>query len=141
MAVEILGRACVAPSAGNVLELLTLLREEVCAVTSIPGDRWNKARFWHPARSIPGKAYTFSAGVVDDVFEFDPALFGLSAREAAYMDPQQRILLQTVWRAIEDARIDLVQLKQERVGVYIGASSLDSGNLQWRIPHPAVRIL
>lgn len=88
-----------------------------------------------------GKAYTFSAGVVDDVFEFDPALFGLSAREAAYMDPQQRILLQTVWRAIEDARIDLVQLKQERVGVYIGASSLDSGNLQWRIPHPAVRIL
>lgn len=134
MAVEILGRACVAPSAGNVLELLTLLREEVCAVTSIPGDRWNKARFWHPARSIPGKAYTFSAGVVDDVFEFDPALFGLSAREAAYMDPQQRILLQTVWRAIEDARIDLVQLKQERVGVYIGASSLDSGNLQVEDP-------
>ncbi|MGQ2917232.1 type I polyketide synthase [Rhizobium oryzihabitans] len=134
MAVEILGRACVAPSAGSVQELLVLLREEVCAVTSIPSERWNKARFWHPARSVPGKAYTFAAGVVDDVFGFDPALFGLSAREAAYMDPQQRILLQTVWRAIEDAGIDLLQLRQERVGVYVGASSLDSGNLQAEDP-------
>lgn len=130
MAVEILGRACIAPSVANVQELLLLLKEERCAVTSIPSDRWNKARFWHPARSIQGKAYTFSAGVIDDVYGFDPALFGLSAREAAQMDPQQRILLQTVWRALEDARIDVPLLARERVGIYIGASSLDSGNLQ-----------
>ncbi|WP_421616706.1 SDR family NAD(P)-dependent oxidoreductase [Agrobacterium tumefaciens] len=134
MAVEILGRACVAPSAKNVQELLILLKQEKCAVTAIPAERWNPARFWHPARSVQGKAYTFAAGVIDDVFEFDAALFGLSAREAAQMDPQQRILLQTVWRALEDARINPQQLKRERVGVYIGASSLDSGNLQVEDP-------
>lgn len=134
MTVEILGRACVAPSASNVQELLTILKDAKCTVSSIPSDRWSHARFWHPARSVPGKSYTFSAGVIDHVFDFDPALFGLSAREAANMDPQQRLLLQTVWRALEDARISFSQLRSERVGVYIGASSLDSGNLQVEDP-------
>lgn len=134
MTVEILGRACVAPSASNVQELLAILKEARCTVSSIPSDRWNHARFWHPAKGVPGKAYTFSAGVIDNVFDFDPALFGLSAREAANMDPQQRILLQTVWRALEDARLSLKELQTQRVGVYIGASSLDSGNLHVEDP-------
>ncbi|MDQ1184613.1 SDR family NAD(P)-dependent oxidoreductase [Agrobacterium larrymoorei] len=134
MTVEILGRACVAPSASNVQELLSILKEARCTVSSIPDDRWNHARFWHPAKGVPGKAYTFAAGVIDNVFEFDAELFGLSAREAANMDPQQRILLKTVWRAVEDARLSLSQLRAERVGVYIGASSLDSGNLQVEDP-------
>lgn len=134
MTVEILGRACIAPSASNVQELLRILEDARCTVSSIPNDRWNHARFWHPARSVPGKAYTFAAGVIDRAFDFDPALFGLSAREAANMDPQQRVLLQTVWRALEDARISVLQLRAERVGVYIGASSLDSGNLQVEDP-------
>jgi acyl transferase domain-containing protein/NADPH:quinone reductase-like Zn-dependent oxidoreductase/acyl carrier protein/short-subunit dehydrogenase len=134
MAVEILGRACVAPSAKNVTELLEVLKEGRCTVTSIQAGRWNQARFWHPSRSVPGKAYTFAAGVIEDVFDFDPVFFGLSAREAANMDPQQRILLQTVWRAIEDAGLSISLLRTERVGVYIGASSLDSGNLQVEDP-------
>ena len=134
MTVEILGRSCVAPSAKNVEQLFELLRQEICAVSSIPSERWAHARFWHPARSMPGKSYTFSAGVLTDVYDFDPAVFGISAREASYMDPQQRILLQTVWRALEDAAIPLADLQAERVGVYIGASSLDNGNLQIEDP-------
>ncbi|KIP97611.1 beta-ketoacyl synthase [Agrobacterium tumefaciens] len=134
MTVEILGRACVAPSAQNVEQLFELLRQEICAVSIIPDERWAKARFWHPMRGMPGKAYTFSAGVLADVYDFDPTMFGISAREASYMDPQQRILLQTVWRALEDASVSLAELQRERVGVYIGASSLDNGNLQIEDP-------
>jgi acyl transferase domain-containing protein/NADPH:quinone reductase-like Zn-dependent oxidoreductase/acyl carrier protein len=134
MTVEILGRACVAPSAKNVEQLFELLRREVCAVSAIPDERWAKARFWHPSRGMPGKSYTFSAGVLADVYDFDPAVFGISAREASYMDPQQRLLLQTVWRALEDASVSQAELQKERVGVYIGASSLDNGNLQVEDP-------
>ncbi|MCX8996209.1 SDR family NAD(P)-dependent oxidoreductase [Rhizobiaceae bacterium BDR2-2] len=129
MTIEILGRACCVPSAGSPEQLFELLRNEVCAVTTIPDERWDKARFWHPVRGTPGKAYTFAAGVLDNVYDFDPAVFGLSVREASYMDPQQRILLQLVWRALEDAGIAQGDLQGERVGVYVGSSGLDNGNL------------
>lgn len=129
MTIEILGCACSVPSAGSPEQLFELLRNGVCAVTEIPDSRWDKARFWHPVRGTPGKAYTFAAGILDNVFDFDPAVFGLSAREASYMDPQQRILLQLVWRALEDAGLTQGDLQAERVGVYIGSSGLDHGNL------------
>ncbi|WHA42592.1 type I polyketide synthase [Agrobacterium larrymoorei] len=128
MIVDIIGRSVRTPSAANVDELFDLLKDGRCAVTSVPRDRWSMARFWHPVPGTPGKAYTFAAGVIDDIHSFDPAVFGLTAREAMYMDPQQKLLLQLVWRALEDAALDPADFQKQRVGVYVGASSLDSGN-------------
>ena len=129
MTIEIIGRASVAPGASSVRELQRVLSEGLCTITRIPDDRWDSARFWHPAQGVPGKTYTFAAGVLDDIHAFDPAVFGLSQREAMQMDPQQRILLTLVWQALEDANLPVGKLANERVGVYIGASSLESGNL------------
>jgi acyl transferase domain-containing protein/NADPH:quinone reductase-like Zn-dependent oxidoreductase/acyl carrier protein len=129
MTIEIIGRACVAPGANSVGELRDILSEGRCTVTSIPSDRWEKARFWHPSQGVPGKTYTFAAGVLDSIYAFDPAVFGLSQREAMQMDPQQRVLLSLVWQALEDANLPVGSLTREHVGVYIGASSLESGNL------------
>ena len=50
------------------------------------------------------------------------------------MDPQQRILLTLVWKALEDANLPVSTLSKQKVGVYIGASSLDSGNLSAEDP-------
>jgi acyl transferase domain-containing protein/NADPH:quinone reductase-like Zn-dependent oxidoreductase/acyl carrier protein/short-subunit dehydrogenase len=129
MTIEIIGRASVAPGANSVQELQRVLSEGLCTITRIPDDRWDSARFWHPAQGIPGKTYTFAAGVLDDIYAFDPTVFGLSQREAMQMDPQQRVLLNLVWQALEDANLPVGKLADERVGVYIGASSLESGNL------------
>ncbi len=129
MTVEIIGRSCVAPGADSVEALRKLLQESVCAVSRIPSERWDQARFWHPSVGAQGKAYTFAAGVLDDAQGFDPAVFGLSRTEATFMDPQQRVLLQLVWRALEDGALSVDALQKERVGVYIGGSSLDNGNL------------
>jgi acyl transferase domain-containing protein/NADPH:quinone reductase-like Zn-dependent oxidoreductase/acyl carrier protein/NADP-dependent 3-hydroxy acid dehydrogenase YdfG len=85
----------------------------------------------------PGKTYSFAAGVIDALYDFDPAAFGMSQREAMYMDPQQRVLLQLAWRAIEDANISLSSLQGENVGVYVGASSLDHANLTVEDPAAA----
>ena len=98
-------------------------------MSEIPAERWELGRFWHPTQGLPGKTYSFAAGVLDDIYHFDPAVFGLSQREATQMDPQQRILLDLVWRALEDANLPASTLAGEQVGVYIGASSLDNGNL------------
>jgi phthiocerol/phenolphthiocerol synthesis type-I polyketide synthase C len=139
MNVEIVGRACVAPGAGSPQELFDLLRDRRCTVTEVPRDRWDHARYWHPETGVAGKTYTFAAGVIGDIYAFDPAVFGMSHREAQYLDPQQRLVLELTWRALEDANIDNAAIRGAEIGVYIGASSLDHANLVALILCPATR--
>src|SRR5947209_9746978 len=126
--VAVIGAACRLPGAGNLSALWSLLSQGRCAVSKIPEDRWSHAAFFHPRRSEPGKTYTWAAGVLDDIWGFDPAVFGISPREAEQMDPQQRLLLELVWEALEDAGIGASSLAGRQIGVFVGASSLDYGN-------------
>lgn len=57
---------------------------------------------------------------LDDPLDFDPALFGLSPREACAMDPQHRLLLEVVWDALEHAAIPPRSLAGTRVGTFLG---------------------
>ena len=128
--IAILGRACRLPGAPNVPALWELLNEGRCAVSQIPRDRWSLDRLAHPRPQERGKSYTWAAGVLDDVWSFDPGVFGISPREAEQMDPQQRLLLELTWEALEDAGIRPSAIAGENVGVFVGASSLDYGNLR-----------
>ncbi|GJD35707.1 L-threonine 3-dehydrogenase [Methylobacterium aerolatum] len=110
--------------------LWRLLSEGRCAVGQIPGDRFSVERFLHPRSHERGKSYTFAAGTLDDVWSFDPAVFGISPREAEQMDPQQRMLLELTWEALEDAGLRPSAVAGSQIGVFVGASSLDYGNLR-----------
>lgn len=87
-------------------------------------------RLYHPRSNERGRSYTWAAGLLDDIWGFDPAVFGLSPREAEQMDPQQRLLLELTFEALEDAGIKPFSLAGSQVGVYVGASALDYGNLR-----------
>jgi phthiocerol/phenolphthiocerol synthesis type-I polyketide synthase C len=123
--IHITGMACRLPGANGIGALADLLYGNICAVTEIPRDRWNSDVLRHPKPGTKGKSYTFAAGVIDDVWDFDPDPFGIAPREAAQMDPQQRILLQVAYEAIEDAGLPFDELAGRNVGVYVGASALD----------------
>ncbi len=127
--IAIVGASCRLPGASDVESLWTMLLAGTDAVGEIPDDRWNKAQLYHPDKGQRGKAYTFAAGVLGDVSQFDPAFFGISPREATQMDPQQRLLLELAYEAIEDAGLDAARLAGEPVGVFIGGSSWDYLNL------------
>ena len=64
--------------------------------------------------------YVKAAPVLDDVDLFDAEFFRCSPKEAALMDPQQRLFLQCAWEALEDAGYDPLHVPQ-RTGVYAGA--------------------
>src|SRR6201985_3473286 len=101
--IAIIGMACRFP--GGVTgpeDFWQLLCDERDAVTVVPSDRFGTEFYQHPSKKEPGKSYTFSAGVLDDVAGFDAAFFGVSPREASQMDPQQRLLLELAWEALED---------------------------------------
>lgn len=94
-------------------------------VTQVDPARWSFDTYLHPNKQHPGTSYTFAAGSVGDISQFDAPFFGISPREAELMDPQQRYLLQLTWEAIEDAGIAPATLRAKNVGVYIGLSSND----------------
>jgi len=66
-------------------------------------------------------------GYLDDIASFDPEFFGLSPVEAANMDPQQRIVLELTWEALEHAHLAPNKLRGQSVGVYVGSTNNDYG--------------
>src|ERR1700682_919708 len=91
--VAIVGFAARVPGARNIDSLWSLLRDGRSTVTWITPDRFPTQAFYHPAPARAGRSYTFAAALIDDVWGFDAAAFGMSPREAEQVDPQQRHLL------------------------------------------------
>ena len=72
--------------------------------------------------SVLNEACRFGA-FVDDIDQFDASFFRISPVEAELLDPQQRMMLETSWQALEDAGIDPNGLAGSRTGVYTGISN------------------
>ncbi|WKD59979.1 polyketide synthase Pks13 [Corynebacterium caspium] len=70
-----------------------------------------------------------TGGYLQDISAFDAEFFGLSPVEAMNMDPQQRIMLELAWEALEDAGIPANTLRGKSVGVFVGSSNVDYGML------------
>src|SRR5437016_14629407 len=60
-----------------------------------------------------------------EVDKFDPLFFGISPREAQMMDPQQRIFLEHVWKAVEDSGQKVSDLSGTKTGVFVGVATND----------------
>ena len=68
-------------------------------------------------------------GFITGIDLFDPAFFGISPREATSMDPQQRIILELVWAALENAAQSIDELRRGTTGVYLGVGANEYGRL------------
>ncbi|MCL7745473.1 SDR family NAD(P)-dependent oxidoreductase [Guyparkeria hydrothermalis] len=107
--------------------LWSALMEGQDLVTEVPADRWATDTFQHDRRGEPGRSITYAAGVLSDIDQFDPGFFGISPREAEKLDPQQRLMLELAWHALEDAGTPASRLAGSDCGVYLGISGLDYG--------------
>jgi len=124
--VAVVGMACRFP--GGVVDpdsYWRLLSSGADGVTEIPPDRWNIDDYYDPDPDAPGKMYVRRGGFIDNVRGFDPLFFHVSPQEASSMDPQQRVLLETTWEALENAGLAPDQLSGSPVGVFIGLAGGD----------------
>lgn len=85
------------------------------AIRPVPDERKSLWESWPVGGDFPEWG-----GFVDEIDRFDAAFFSISPREARHIDPQQRILLELAWEALEDARIPPAKLECRPVGVYMG---------------------
>ncbi|MYV98407.1 type I polyketide synthase [Streptomyces sp. SID3343] len=92
------------------------------AVVEVPRSRWKQEDFHSEDPDAPGTIRARAAGFLThwDPDRFDAAFFGINPREAAAMDPQQRMLLEVAWEALEHAGIPADRVRNSRTGVFTG---------------------
>jgi len=124
--VAIVGAGCRFPGGVRSPEdYWRLLRDGVDATRDIPDGRWDVDAYFDPDPDVPGKMYVRRGGFLDDVESFDAEFFGISPRETMRLDPQQRMLLEVGWEALEDAAIPPYGLSGSLTGVFTGVMSAD----------------
>ena len=129
--IAIIGLGCRMCGGANDPEAFwQLLHSGIDGITEIPSNRWNVDAYYDPNPGMSGKMYTRRGGFLDGVDQFDPDFFGISPREALHMDPQQRILLEVTWEALERAGQAPSGLNQSRTGVFVGMGGCDYGSMQ-----------
>ena len=97
------------------------------AVTEVPAERWAPFDDGTPEVAAALAQTTRYGGYMDNLDAFDAEFFDISSREAAKMDPQQRMLLEVAWEALEHAGIPPSSLRRSQTGVFAGACYTDYG--------------
>ena len=126
--IAIVGMSARFPQADGLEEYWKLLVEGRTATGELPLGRWSEYET-DPVMSAKMEKINLSGGYLDDIASFDPEFFGLSPIEATNMDPQQRIMLEQAWYALENAHLPANELKGKPVGVFVGSSNNDYGML------------
>lgn len=116
----IVGQACRLPGAPDPTALLARLESGRSALVRRPADR--DPAFGHGFEQVDA-----IGGYLTEVYAFDPLAFGLSPREAAHVDPQQRLCLELAREALIDADLDPDSLYDSATGVWVAISTIDWG--------------
>ncbi|MFE0775018.1 beta-ketoacyl synthase N-terminal-like domain-containing protein [Streptomyces sp. NPDC058861] len=90
------------------------------ALAGLPADRPGLRAVYDPVPGRAGRSYVDRAGFLDRIADFDADFFGISRREARLLDPQQRMLLETSWEALERAGVAVRRSDRLDVGIYLG---------------------
>ena len=126
--IAIVGMSVRAPGGVTDVESFArLLWSGTDAITDIPATRWPLEQWFDGGQDTAGKMYTRFGGFIDDVDRFDAEFFGIAPVEAASMDPQQRLVLELSWQALEDAGHAPSSLAGTNAGIYLGISNSDYG--------------
>jgi acyl transferase domain-containing protein len=133
--IAIVGMGCRLPGGVTDPEAFwRLLSAGVDAVREVPADRWDAGETYDPDPSVPGKAATKCGGFLDAIDGFDAAFFGIPAREAERMDPQQRVFLEVAIEALDHAGLTRERLAGSRTGVFVASYHNDYAQLEYNNP-------
>ena len=126
--IAIVGMGCRLPGGVETPEAFwELLARGVDATSEVPPDRWDAEALHDPDPRAKGKIVTRRGGFLDAVDRFDADFFNIPEREAERMDPQQRLVLEVAWEALERAGYAVDRRRRDRVGVFVGVMNNDYG--------------
>ena len=125
MDIAIIGIGCRFPGANNPDAFRQLLQNGVDVIALVPKERSDVDAFYDPHPATPGKMNTCWGGFLEQVDRFDPSFFDISPSKAKHIDPQQRLVLEVAWEAMENARLLPEKLAGTSAGVFVGLGNYD----------------
>jgi acyl transferase domain-containing protein/tryptophanase/SAM-dependent methyltransferase len=125
MPIAIVGMSGVMPQSDDLNEFWENLKNSKDMISVIPPDRWRWEDYYGDPLKEVNKSNSKWGGFMREIDKFDPLFFGISPREAETMDPQQRLFLETVWKAIEDSGQKVSDLSGTRTGLFVGVATND----------------
>jgi acyl transferase domain-containing protein/acyl carrier protein len=123
--IAVVGISARFPGSSDLPSFWDNIKKDKDLVIEIPAERWDWRELYGDAQEQQGKTKAKWGGFIEDIDKFDPLFFNISPREAELMDPQQRITLQAVYHALEDAGIAPATIRGSDTGAFIGVSSSD----------------
>ncbi|MGG0914500.1 type I polyketide synthase [Bacillus velezensis] len=121
--VAIIGISCAFPMAENPEMFWENLAGEKDCISEIPPERWDWRQYYGDPQKDKNASNVKWGGFIDETAQFDPLFFGISPHEAEMIDPQQRLLMMHVWKAIEDAGCSAKSLSGTNTGIFAGTTN------------------
>lgn len=131
--IAIIGISCKLPQSDNADEFWKNVANGVNCIRDWPESR--RLDFTHvlknqhysellfgeaiPPEEVKEGMY-IKGGYLKEIDKFDADFFGIPPREARYMDPRQRLILESAWSAIEDAGYGGNRINNTKTGVFVG---------------------
>lgn len=125
--IALIGSGCRFPGGANSpSRLWELLKSPRDLVKKIPKERFNIDGYYHPDGTHHGRTNAqFGYFLEDDPYAFDPSFFNISPNEVDMIDPQQRMLLETVYDSLVSAGLRMEDLRGSPTAVYVGLMQRD----------------
>ena len=131
--IAIVGSGCRFPGGSNSpSSLWELLQNPRDIRKEIPPDRFDVRGCYHPDAAHHGTTNVQHSYLLEDVRAFDAGFFNISRKEADSIDPQQRMLMETVYEALESGGHTIEALRNTDTAVYVGVMGLDYENIIMR---------
>ncbi|KZF20978.1 hypothetical protein L228DRAFT_284065 [Xylona heveae TC161] len=139
MPIAIVGMACRLPGeATNPDKLWDLCAKKEAAWSEVPKDRMNIDAFYHPDGERAGNTNARGGHFLkQDVAAFDASFFSIPPTEAKSIDPQQRILMECVYEAMENGGMTMEDFAGSDTSCYVGSFSRDYYEIIDRDPETA----
>ena len=132
--IAIIGIGCRMPgNVGIAEDMWRLVSTGGSGWKTVPADRWNADAFYHPDKGARQSYNTKTGYFIDqDISHYDSRFFGFSSVEANSTDPQQRILLETTYEALENAGIPMESLKGTDTAVFAALFARDYDRMGYK---------
>ncbi|KAI1260500.1 hypothetical protein F5Y18DRAFT_405602 [Xylariaceae sp. FL1019] len=122
--------------------LWNVLENKTSLMTPWPKERVNIDAFYDPSGTPANTLSSRGGHFIDgDLSTFDAPFFSITAKEAAAMDPQHRLSLETTYRAFENAGLPVESLKGSRTAVFAASMSDDYARMHAKDPDTAPQMV
>uniref|UniRef100_A0A4W4F6G8 Carrier domain-containing protein n=1 Tax=Electrophorus electricus TaxID=8005 RepID=A0A4W4F6G8_ELEEL len=123
--IAVVGIGCNFPGGEGLDHFWKVLIEGKNCAVQIPVERFDYTQWYDQDATKAGKSRTAKAALAEGFNQLDHKFFGINDAEVEQMDPQQKILLQCTYRALENAGIPMEKASGCRTGVFLGLMNRD----------------